>query len=234
MYKNFRILAVVLARGGSKGIKLKNLKKIKNKTLVGHVGNFCEKIKIIDQAVISTDHIKIGNEGKKNGLDFFFIRPKNLSKDIVSDDDVILHSLKKSEKYFKCKFDVIVSLPPTSPLRKKNTVIKAIKLLIDKKFDNVWSISKTDSKFHPLKQLKLDHDKLKFYNKNGVKIISRQQLNQVYFRNGSVYVINRNSFLRDKKIFNDNTGYVIDKSSQISIDTLEDIKLVKNYLKNTK
>ena len=70
MYKKKKILAVVLARSGSKGIKNKNLKKINNLSLVGHVGLFIKKIKIIDKRIISTNSKKIGKEGKKFNLDF--------------------------------------------------------------------------------------------------------------------------------------------------------------------
>ena len=105
-----------MARSGSKGLKNKNLRKIKNISLVGLAGNICKNIKIIDKKVISTDSFKIGLEAKKYNLDFFFKRPKILSGGKVSDNKVLLHALKQSEKYYKQKFDIILSLPPTSAL----------------------------------------------------------------------------------------------------------------------
>ena len=165
MYNSKKILAVVMARGGSKSIKLKNLRKIKNKTLVAITGSFCKRMKIFDKSIISTDHDKIGREGKKNGLEFFFKRPRKISGSMIADEDVLRHALIKSEKFFKINFDIVVSLPPTSPLRKKNDIFNAIKILIKNKNDAVWTLSETDSKAHPLKQLVLNKNKINFYEK---------------------------------------------------------------------
>ncbi len=222
MYRKKKILAVVLARGGSKGIKNKNLKKLNGISLVGRVGMFVKKIKIIDTAIISTDSYKIGKEALKYKLGFNFLRPKFLSGDKVSDEKVLYHALNKAEKIFGHKFDVIISLPPTSPLRNKNDINLSVKKLINKKFDAVWTISKTDSKFHPYKSLVIKKNKLKFFFKEGHKIKYRQQLNQTFYRNGACYVFSRKSVLK-KKIITNNSGYVISKTNQISIDNISDL-----------
>ena len=92
-----RILAVVPARGGSKGIKLKNLKKINGKSLIQIVSEVILKSKIFTNAVVSTDNNLIRKEALKFGLDVPFIRPKSLSGDFISDVEVLRHALKKSE-----------------------------------------------------------------------------------------------------------------------------------------
>lgn len=229
MYKNKKILVVVLARGGSKGIKHKNLKKINKISLVGHVGNLVSKIKFLDKTIISTDSNKIGNEGKKYNLLFDFKRPKKLSGDKVSDQDALLHALKKSEKIYKQNFDIVVSLPPTSPLRKKNDVIKAIKKMINFNYDSLWTISPTDKKFHPMKALKINKNYLKFDHIKGSNIKYRQQLYDTYYRNGVAYIISKKLLLK-KKLLNQKTGYYLINSFQISIDTLKDLKLANNIL----
>ena len=229
MYKSLKIIAIVMARGGSKGIKLKNLKKINGTSLVGITAKFCQNIKIFDQSIISTDHDLIGKEGRLNGLEFFFKRPKNISGSLVADEEVLRHALIKAEKYFKSNFDLVVSLPPTSPLRKKNDILKAIKKLIKNKHDSVWTLSETDSKSHPLKQLVIRKKKIKFYDKKGKFIFARQQLSKVYHRNGCAYVITRKALLDKKKLFTNNTGYYVVKSAQISIDTLDDIKFAGRH-----
>jgi len=230
LYKKKKILAVVLARAGSKGIKNKNLKLINGVSLVGNVGLFIKKTKIIDQAIISTDSKKIGNEGLKYNLGFYFIRPSSISGATISDEIVLNHSLKEIEKILKTRFDVIVSLPPTSPLRKINDVNLSIKKLIDKKYDAVWTISKTDSKFHPYKSLVLKKDKLKFFTKMGKNIKFRQQLNQTFYRNGACYVFSRKTILQ-KKILTSNTGFVISNTNQVSIDNISDLEFVRNIVK---
>ena len=231
MYKNKKILAIVLARARSKGLKNKNLRKINKLSLVGHAGKLINRLNIVDNSIISTDSNKIGREGTKNNLSFFFKRSKKLSGSKVADEDVLYDGLLKSEKYFKTKFDIIISIPPTSPLRKVKDVNNAIKKLIDKKYDSLWTISKTDSKFHPYKSLLCKNNFLEYFSKEGAKIKYRQQLNQTYYRNGVAYVINR-SLLLKKKLISNKTSYLIIKSFQASIDNLEDLKIVKKKFKN--
>ena len=207
MYKKKKILAVVLARAGSKGIKNKNLKKINGISLVGRVGLFIKKIKCIDFSIVSTNSTNIGKEASKYKLGYLFKRPASLSGSTISDELVLKHALIEIEKKVKVKFDIILSLPPTSPLRKTNDVIKSVKKLVDENYEAVWTISK-----------------------KGEKIKYRQQLDNTYYRNGSVYVLTRNT-LMNKKILTKNSGYVISNTKQISIDSLEDLKKVREYLK---
>ena len=150
-----KILAIVLARGGSKGIKLKNLKKIKGKSLVKITGLFCKKLKFLDEAIISSDNKKIIQEGLKSGLKAPFLRPKELSGDLISDEKVLIDVLKKTENYNNTKYDIVLSLPPTSPFREKKDVIQAIKLLIYKNFDSVWTVKLNDTK---TENIKIDKD----------------------------------------------------------------------------
>ena len=95
----------------------------------------------------------------------------------------------------------------------------------------MWTISKTDSKFHPDKQLQLKKNKIKYYSKKGPNIFYRQQLDQLYHRNSNAYVISKNFLKKKKTLFSKNTGSVIVKSKQISIDNLEDINFAKSLLK---
>jgi CMP-N,N'-diacetyllegionaminic acid synthase len=224
------IIAIIPARGGSKGIKLKNLRKINGKSLIEITAKLIKKCNFIDYSAISTDHPKIATEGKKFGLNVIN-RPKNLSGDKISDTKVLLHGVLESEKIKNKKFDIIVMLHPTSPLRKIDDIKKSIKLLESKEYDSVWTISETDTKFHPDKQLFIKDDKIKYFTKKGKKIIYRQQLSKVYHRNSNAYIVNTN-FLKNKKtLMSKNTGAYLIKSKQISIDTLEDLNLAKKYIK---
>ncbi len=95
----------------------------------------------------------------------------------------------------------------------------------------MWTISKTDPKFHPDKQLQLKRNKIKYYSKRGPKIFYRQQLGQVYYRNSNAYVVSKKFLKKKKTLFSKNTGSIVVKTKQISIDSLEDINFVKNILK---
>lgn len=229
MYKNKKILAIIPARGGSKGLKNKNLKKIKDKSLIEITANLLNKIKIIDYKIISSDKKKINLEAKKFKLNYLFDRPKILSGDQVSDMQVLNFTLKKVEKILNQKFDIILLIQVTCPLRKKLHIEKAIKLLIKEKYDAVWSINQVDKKYHPFKQLLIKNKKLKFFDKiRGKKIIARQQLNNTFIRNGAVYAFTRSSILKNDALPN-NSGF-IETEELISIDNLVDLKKVEKLI----
>ena len=103
MYKNKTILAIVPARGNSKGIKNKNLRKIKGLSLVEHAGNILKKVSWIDYSIISSDSDKIIKAAKKSNLECIFKRPKNISGDRISDHSVLIHALKAAENLKKKK-----------------------------------------------------------------------------------------------------------------------------------
>jgi len=232
MINRKKILAIVPARSGSKGIKNKNLKKINGKSLVFIAGQFLSKIKQIDLSIISTDSEKIATSAINSGLKFLSFRHRNLSGDKVSDIKVLVSCLKEIEKKKKTKFDIVVMIHPTSPLRRTKDVLGAIKLLIKKNYDSVWTVSETDLKYHPLKQMVFKKGKLRYYSKNGSRIFSRQQLNKVYHRNGVAYVIKANLLRNHRKIINNNTGAYLIRTKQISIDTLKDLRTASKFMRN--
>ena len=158
-----------------------------------------KKIKGIDKSVISTDHPKIAKIAIDSGLTFYSFRSKKLSGDRVSDTKVVLETLLQVEKREKNKYDIVLMLHPTSPLRKIKDVIGAIKLLINKKYDSVWTVSKTDTKYHPYKQLVLKKNKLSYFSPKGKTIIARQQLSDVYHRNSAAYVVKTDFLKKNKK-----------------------------------
>ena len=109
----------------------KNLKKINGKSVIQIVCQCISKTKYIDKAIISSDSKEIINEGTKFGLASYFVRPKELSGDNVADIPVLLHGLLEVEKHTKLKFDIIIMLQPTAPLRKPEQIEKVIKKLIN-------------------------------------------------------------------------------------------------------
>ena len=230
MYKNKKILAIIPARAGSKGIKNKNLKKINNLYLIDYLSQTIKKTNIIDLSIISSDSDEIIRVAKKKGLVSFFKRPENISGDKIGDHVVLKHALAQVEKITKIKYDVILMLQLTSPLRKSKYLIGAIKKIIDEKFDAVWSVSKVDKKFHPLKQLDIKGQILSFNSPYGSKIIRRQQLKNTFIRNGAVYAFSRKVILGNT-LLPKNSSYLEIKEKQISIDTLEDMQEVKKLIK---
>ncbi|MEJ7645959.1 MAG: acylneuraminate cytidylyltransferase family protein [Chryseolinea sp.] len=226
-----RILAVVPARGGSKGIKLKNLREVAGKTLVGWAGTTLKQISMVDRKIISTDHHEISMEAERNGLSVPFMRPEDLSGDFISDLQVLHHALTASEKFFNETFDVVVMLQPTSPARTVTHIEEVITKLVDDDLDAVWTVSPTDLKYHPLKQLSIGEDGLMdFYLEGGKAVIARQQLKPVYHRNGICYAFTRDCLLKQETIKGKRTGAVVIEGRIPNIDTVEDLAFAEEVI----
>lgn len=235
MLHNKRILVVVPARGDSKGLKLKNIMPFNGIPLVGLVGKVVAELDFVDRAIVSTDHHEIARIAKESGLDVPFMRPKELSEDIVSDWKVLHHALMAIEAIDKTAYDIIVMLQPTCPLRRPEHVKQAVYKLIEGNYDAVWTISETDSKNHPLKQLVFENDVLDYYDRRGSKIIARQQLTPpVYYRNGAAYAFRRNCLLNQKTTKCSKTSALIISEPMISIDAEFDLKLATFILNEYK
>ena len=231
MIKDKTVLSVIPARGGSKGIKLKNLRSVHGVPLVNLAVKTSLAVSEIDYTFVSTDNDAIISSVEREGISVPTKRPKNLSGDRIGDLEVLSHALKISETLTDQKFDFIVMLQPTSPLRTPEHIQKALEILSSNQLDAVWSVSETDSKSHPLKQLLVNEkDQLSYYDQRGRGIIARQQLAPVYHRNGVVYAITRECLVDQKSIMGANTGSLITKGIHISIDTEWDLKLVEYLL----
>ncbi len=231
MLKGKRIIAIVPARGGSKGIPLKNIYPLLGIPLVARVGILIKELNYFDRAIVSTDHQEIAKVAKESGLDVPFYRPPELSGDFIGDVDVLTHALIEIEKLDNIQYDVIVMLQPTSPLRRPEHVTETINKLIDGNWDAVWTVSPTDSKNHPLKQLIYENGVLNFYDDRGATIIARQQLTQLYHRNGAAYAVTRECLLNQKSIMGRRCSPIVITEPMISIDTMEDIEFAEFYLK---
>ena len=231
MINNKNVLCVIPARGGSKGIPFKNMIKINGKSLIKIAAECAHKCKFIDRIILSTDSEIIAEEGRKCRIKVPFLRPKRLSGDRISDFQVLEHALKTLEKKEKKTYEYIIMLQPTSPLRDYKDIETCIYKIHSENWDSIWTISKSDPKNHPLKQLNLDKsNNLSLYDKKGNEIIARQQLSTLFYRNGVAYVMTRECILDQKSIMGKNSGgYLID-SHQISIDNPNDIKLAEYYM----
>lgn len=231
MYKGRRILAVVPARGGSKGIPLKNLRRVGGRTLVGLVGTVVQQVTCIDRAIVSTDHNDIAEEAEANGISAPFRRPAELSGDRVGDVEVLQDALRKIEEIDNLVYEIVVMLQPTSPLRKAKHIKEAIRLLVDRGDDAVWSVTETDLKAHPLKQLVVDSEgRLGYYDPKGSQIIARQQLSPVYHRNGVVYAVTRNCLLEKGTLLAEKASALVIKEPVVNVDTEEDLIVAGRHL----
>lgn len=225
-----RVLAVVPARGGSKGIKLKNLRTVRGRPLVALAGDIVRQVPEIDRAVVSTDHEEIAAVAEAAGLAAPFRRPPDISGDRIGDLEVLAHALGECEALDGVRYDIVAMLQPTSPLRTPANVSDAIRMLATGGWDSVVTVSQTDLKAHPLKQFVLDGPKLGFFDESGRGVIARQQLTPLYHRNGIAYAMTRECIIDQKTIFGRNAGALVIPGHHVSIDTEWDIKMVEYVL----
>lgn len=230
-YRDRRVLVVVPARGGSKGIPLKNLQPLAGRPLVAWAGDVVRGLEWVDRAVVSTDHLLIRQTAMEAGLDAPFMRPEPLSGDRIGDVEVLRHALEATEADDGSHYDIVVMLQPTSPLRRPEHVTATVEKLVAEEVDAVWTVSPTESKSHPLKQLVVDDEgALGYYDPRGAGIIARQQLEPVYHRNGVAYALIRECLLEHGSLLGRRAAAVVIDEPNVSIDTLDDMARVEALL----
>lgn len=219
-----RVLAVVPARGGSKGIPRKNLRLAGGVPLVARAGAVARAVVEIDRAVVSTDDDEIARVAEAAGLDAPFRRPAALSGDRVGDVPVLLHALSACEREEGRRYDVVVMLQPTSPLRTPEQVQAALRLLADEDRDSVWTVSEVPLSYHPKKQLVLEEGRLGFAHEEGHRVVARQELEPTYVRNGVAYVLTRACLVDEERLLGRNAGVLVLEGTPLSIDSEEDLR----------
>jgi CMP-N,N'-diacetyllegionaminic acid synthase len=236
MYKNKKILGVTLARGGSKGVKLKNIKEINDKPLIWYTIKEAKKSKYIDDYIISTDNKKIKKISNFYGVSVPFIRSKKLSNDKASSVDALKDALVNAEKYYNKKYDFIIELMCTNPFKSHIDIDNSIKKLINTKSDAVISVKKVDD-LHPRRVKKIVNGRIKdfMYEKPESR---RQDLKpDAFVRNGAIYALKRNFLLiKNRRYGGANTRPVELKcKDNVNIDSELDFQIAEYIiLKNEK
>ncbi len=232
--KKKSFLAIIPARGGSKSIKNKNLYIIKKKPLIYYTIKSAINSKYLNTILLSTDSIKIANYVKKfSKIKIPFLRPKKLAGDKILTLPVLKYTLLRYEKIFKNKFDFVVLLQPTSPLRTSNDIDNSIKLLNKKKTDSLISVTSVGAN-HPLRMKKiLKNKRLNNYisQKNTDNMNPRQTLPKVFIRNGAIYIASRELILKNKISSKKTIAYEMSEDKSINIDNYKDIILLKHVMK---
>jgi len=230
MYVGKKILAVVPARGGSKGIPQKNIKLLQGRPLIDYTADLLLSMPEIDRALVSTDSKEIATIAKSAGLSFYGYRPEELSGDRVPDLPVLRQALDQAEEKDQVSYDIILMMQPTSPIRKIEDIRSCIHKLVDQAYDAVWTLTPADIKFHPLKLLSVDGGDANLYDEGGKKVIARQELKQLYYRNGICYAFTRQCILDQQTIYGEKLGAVIVDHAIVNIDTLEDFAKAESLI----
>ena len=227
-----KVLAIIPARGGSKGIPRKNIRSMLGKSLVQRTFETVSQSKLLDRIILSTDDKLIADHGKDCGLDVPFIRPSQLASDNSPMIGVIFHALETLKEVENYKPDSVMILQPTSPLRKPEHIDKAIMLLKDN--DAVCSLVQTPMIMSPYYAMKItDEGYVDYFLDEGQKIKRRQDVPKTYLRDGTTYLTTIKALYKYKDFYGNGKSCIpmlIPNEESLSIDTLEDWALAEEKL----
>ena len=233
MYKNKRVIAIIPARGGSKGLPGKNIKIFAGVPLICHTVEAVKQSSLIDTIIVSTDDKKIARIAKEAGAPVPFLRPKKYAKDSSPSSDVILHAIHWYERK-NIQFDIVILLEPTSPLRKIVDVDRAVKKFVDlyDTADALISVGEIHTE-NPYISKIIDHGFVKPLLEEYSSYYQRQQLPRVYFPFGGIYISKIASYKTSKTFYQKQTiPYIIERWQNYEIDDIYDFYCAEKIMMN--
>jgi CMP-N-acetylneuraminic acid synthetase len=218
MLEGRRILAVVPARAGSKGVANKNMRPLAGLSLIGWAARALRTLEYMDARIISTDAQEYASEGARHGLEVPFLRPAHLSDDRATAVDTVTHALLTMEQRAGETFAAIVILEPTSPLRLPDDVTRTLMHVIRGGRDSAVTLSRLDAKWHPRKALRVTGGTVTPLVDGEPPITSRQELDDLFWRNGVCYAVSRDCLIRDRLIIGRDCGAEVIEHAVVNID----------------
>ncbi|MGE7991589.1 cytidylyltransferase domain-containing protein [Pseudomonas sp. NPDC089554] len=223
MYSGHKILALITARGGSKGIPRKNVIDVAGKPLIGWTIEAARHSTLLDRLVLSSDDAEIISVAAQLGCEVPFVRDLSLAGDAASSVDVVIDCLQRLPEY-----DYIVLLQPTSPLRTAEDIDEAVRLCIDAQAPACVSVCEVEES--PFWMFSLSD--------NGVldpllksQYSRRQELPSIYRLNGAVYVAKTSWFIESRSFLSELTqGYIMPRERSLDIDTPDDLEKVRHFM----
>lgn len=228
-----RVLAIIPARGGSKGVKNKNLAIIAGKPLLAYTAESSLAANYLDRTICSTDSPAIAQVARDLGVEVPFMRPAELARDDTPGIEPLLHAvewLQQNEGYLP---EFVMCLQPTSPFRTSADIDAAIQLALDGA-NSVIGVSPVDHHPYWMKQMN-SKGTLSDFVETKMRYARRQDLPELYAINGAVYVVRCEVLMNEKSLFTrDSVGYVMPKERSLDIDTAWDLYLAELILRDAK
>lgn len=229
------VLCTICARGGSKGVKNKNIKELNGKPLIAYTIEQAKDSGLFEHIVISTDSETIANVAKEYGAEVFFKRSAEMASDTAGKLDVIKDAFKRSEEHYNRTFDYLVDLDATAPLRSAEDIINSFNQFKGNDNDNLITAmpSRRSPYFNLVEQ---DKDGKVYLSKTlNDTIVRRQDAPKSYDMNASIYIWKREVILNENTLFLEKTGlYVMPEERSIDIDTELDYQFVEFLMKENK
>tara|TARA_Y100001970_G_C14250705_1_gene871624 strand:- start:3199 stop:3918 length:720 start_codon:yes stop_codon:yes gene_type:complete len=225
-----KILGIIPARGGSKGIKDKNIFNLNGKPLIWYTIKAAKDSNILSDFIVSTDSKKIKTISEKLGAKVPFIRPASLAKDRSNAIPTLKHALRKYEKLNDVKVDYVVMLQPTAPLRLSSDIDRAIDQLIKSNADSIISVTNVNN-YHPIKMKIIKRGYLYDYKESKIENPARQSLSPVFIVNGAIYATKRDILMNNNSLKGfKSLPYEMPDDRSVNIDSISDIVLANHYL----
>lgn len=234
MLNKKRILSIILARENSKGLPGKNVKQLNGKPLLAWPITASNGSKYIDSTILSTDSNNYANIGKTYGASTPFIRPSSLANDTSPSSEAVIHAIEFLQKTNDI-YDYIILLEPTSPLTQSSDIDLAIESLLNQnKYTSLVSVSEVVST-HPSYCYVIEHDmQIKPYQSK-MESLRRQEIQELYHCDGSLYISKVNDFLLNKTFYHENTmAYIMPKWKALEVDDDLDFFLIEQIMNNYK
>lgn len=222
MWNDLPVLAIVPARGGSKGIPRKNLRKVGDKSLIGWTAHVIDQLPWIDEAILTTDDEELAEEGRRCGLQVPFMRPAELATDTAKGVDVWRHAWLAAEKVLTKHFPLALYLQPTTPLRQPQGLTRTLTALLSGPYQAATTVAPVPGHFVPEKILTLDDQGCVKPYLDRPSLSNRQQAARYYYRTGACYAAWRKTIVIDRQIIESNCiGVVIDQFTPNIDDPIE-------------
>jgi len=228
-----QILCSICARGGSKGVINKNIKLLNNKPLIAYTIEQALSSQLFEHVVVSTDSDEIAKTAKNYGAEVFFKRSAELSSDTAGKLSVIQDAFLRSETFFDKRFDYLVDLDATAPLRNIDDIIDSFQQFIDHDNDNLITgmVSRRSPYFNLVEVNK--NGQVSLSKKQNKGILRRQDVPKSYDMNASIYIWKREVLLNNKTLFLEKTGlYIMPEERSIDIDSDLDFRFVEFMMRN--
>lgn len=218
------MIAIVPARGGSKGLPGKNIKNLLGKPMIAYTIEEALKSKYITEVIISTDCAEIEKVALEYGAKSHFLRPGFLASDSAKAIDNYIYTIDRLNNEFGYEIESFVVLQPTSPLRLAEDIDGAIKLFYKKNGESVISYTE---EHHPIEWHKYITEDGKFENIFNERLLNRQDMKPSYFPNGAVFIFDY-ELIKQGKYYSDNSyAYIMPRFRSIDVDTIEDFKYIE-------
>ena len=225
-----KILGIIPARGGSKGIPGKNIRNLAGHPLIEYAANAANASNIIDRLILSTDSEEIAAIGRRLGIEVPFIRPGELAKDDTPMVPVLEHAVASLEESGWSP-DIVVLLQPTSPLRKGQHIVDAVEMLHISKCDSVASVVEVPRHYSPDYVMRIEDGKLVNFLAGGHNFTRRQEARHAYSRDGTVYAVRRDVLMSTHSLYGkDCRPLIIPNDESVNIDTIEDWAVAEKLL----